>query len=167
MRRTLFLAAAATVAVAALPAGASAQTGYAICDPGFIPNPQNFYYCIPDNGETPTPRKKPHLSLKVLPRKDKSAPIRYRASGRLSSLKGVSRFNGCKGRVRVTVKRGRKSVLRTSTRVRRNCTYAVRLKIAGAKLRQPTGKLRVKARFAGNDRLKPAVSRTRTVKYAE
>src|SRR3954466_14838160 len=83
----------AALAVAAAPAPAQTSAYYGICGIGQVPNPANPYYCITEgNG---TARKRPKLTLKVRPRKDKAAPIRFRATGRLTSLKGVSKRAGC------------------------------------------------------------------------
>lgn len=164
MKTKLYLAAIGAALAFVVPtasAPAQTQSYYGICPAGQVPDPANPYYCIPDTGTT---KKRPKLSLKVKPKKDRSAPIKFKASGKLTSLKGVSKKRGCKGKVKVTVKRGKKTVAKKTAKVKKSCKYSSKVKVKSGKLKNK-GKLKVRARFGGNNKLKSAKSKTRTVKY--
>jgi hypothetical protein len=166
MRTKLYLAAIgaalAIVGTSAVPATAQTQAYYGICPSGQIPDPDNPYYCIPE----PKPaKKKPKLSLKVKPKFDKTKPFVFRASGKLRSLKGVSKKRGCRGTVKVTFRKKNKVVARKKAKLRSTCKYRAKVKVRAKKLKGRRGKIRVRARFLGNSRLKPATSKIFTVKY--
>ena len=74
-----------------------------------------------------------------------------RASGRVLLPPQVSETLGCAGDVAVAVKRGKRTTAKRSARVKRDCTYSVRVSARGAKRR-------VQARFAGNAVLRAKAS---------
>ncbi len=115
-------------------------------------------------GSTSATKRTPKLTLSFSPKRDRSASFTFRAKGKLKRPSGVSAATGCKGRVTLTFKRGRKTVKRARATLRSNCTYSIKarfktLKAAGGK----AGTLRVAASFGGNDALKTA-KKTGTVR---
>lgn len=105
------------------------------------------------------------LTLGVSPRRDVILPLRFTAKGRLRMPQGVS---ACRGTVRLRLLRGRRSVASKSVRLRRRagrCRYVAKFRFANRKkIGTRTRRLRVKARFAGNSRLRPRASRTLTIR---
>ena len=99
------------------------------------------------------------VSAAVSPARDRARPYRFRISGAVSMPRGVTRAQGCRaGTVRVTGKRGTRTVFSLPARVRANCTYAVTAAIGSR------GSVRFTARFAGNTVLKARSSATRTAR---
>jgi hypothetical protein len=94
----------------------------------------------------------PGLTVKVRPARDRVRPFRFRVRGKVLRPAGVSRSRGCRGRVAVRFKAGRKTVGFRRARVTRRCKYRTRVRIAV--LRRPRT-LRVLTRFRGNRSLKP------------
>ena len=112
--------------------------------------------------DTPKVRKKtPGLSLVVAPRRDRTPPYRFVATGRLKRPKGVSAGRGCTGKVRVTAKRGKKTVGRKTGFVDNTCHYTVPVAIRRGTHR---GTLRFTARFLGNGALKAKTAKTATAR---
>lgn len=114
----------------------------------------------------PPSRVRPRaLTLSVSPRRDAILPLRFTTKGRLRLPAGVS---ACRGTVRLRFLRGRHSVASKSARLRRRagrCRYVAKFRFANRKkIGTRTRRLRVKARFAGNSRLRPRASRTLTIR---
>lgn len=112
------------------------------------------------------PRKvKPRLGLNVKPKRDRTRPYRFRARGKIKRRRGVSKRQACRGRVRITIFKRNKRVVRRTARIkRRNCKYSKRL-TAKRRTKGTRGRLRVRARFLGNSRLRKVSSRRVSVRY--
>ena len=98
---------------------------------------------------------RPALSLALKPKRDRGAPYRFTAKGKLSGFLADSAT--CTGKVVVKAKKGRKSVVRRPALKlgTGGCTYAAALRVSGA------GRWKVTARFAGNGSLRARTSATR------
>jgi phosphodiesterase/alkaline phosphatase D-like protein len=107
-------------------------------------------------------RPRPGLTSSVKPRRDRSAPYRYRVRGRLILPSGVA-GTACRGRVTIRFKLRGKTVRLTRTRVRSNCTYSKRVRVR-VKVRSRARTLRVSVRFTGNGDLRPKSAPTRRVR---
>jgi hypothetical protein len=104
------------------------------------------------------------LTLRVSPRRDRRAPFRFRIRGRLRPPAGMSAADACAGgRVTIQVKAGRSTVSARRAKLRRNCTYRRAVTFRKRSRLGRAGKLRFRARFHGNDTLRPRASRTRGV----
>ncbi len=109
-------------------------------------------------------RLRTSLSLKARPRRDRRPPFRFTFSGRVRVPSGANRASVCGGRVRLVVKKGRKTVARGTVRVSRRCTYRKRIVIRGTRRAgRRKARLRVNARFGGNASLRPS-KRSTTVR---
>ena len=124
------------------------------------------YYDIPPV-VTPPPgagKLRTSLTLKARPRRDRRPPFRFTFSGRVRVPSGVSRASVCGGRVRVVLKKRRRTVARGSARVSRRCTYKKRITIRSTRRTgRRKARLRVNARYGGNASLK-ASKRSTTVR---
>lgn len=100
------------------------------------------------------------LTLKLSPRRDRRAPYAFRITGRLARPDTVSPSQGCSGTVTVSAKRGKKTVSTRRASLRRTCEYSAtfRFKTRVAK------RLRLQAKFAGNDVIEAKSSRTHTAR---
>jgi hypothetical protein len=99
---------------------------------------------------------RPALSLQVKPKRDRAAPYRLRAAGKLTGF--LVDPATCAGKVKVTAKQGKKAVVKR-VKVKRGsggCVYAASLKVKGA------GRWKVTATFAGNGSLRTRSSAART-----
>ncbi len=104
------------------------------------------------------------LTLKARPKRDRRLPFRFTFSGRVRIPSGVSRASVCGGRVRLVVKKRRRTVARGTARVSRRCTYRKRITIRNTRRTgRRKARLRVNARFGGNASLK-ASKRSTTVR---
>lgn len=104
-----------------------------------------------------TPRR---LSLRTLPRRDARKPHRFTSSGRLALPAGVSRARGCFGRVYVTIKARRRTISARRVRLSRSCTFRSTVTFSLPSRFRSVARLRVRARFQGNQRLNPRRSAT-------
>jgi hypothetical protein len=104
--------------------------------------------------------KSPRLGLAVRPSRDRKAPSAYRLSGRLLRPTTVSPSQGCSGTVTITAKRGSKTVAKRRAKLNRNCEYAITVKFR----KRIAKKLRLTAKFGGNDVLSPRTARSRTIR---
>ncbi len=117
---------------------------------------------------TPSPyviKGKPQLTIKARPKRDKKKPWRYRIGGRLLLPAGVSKAEGCEGRVKVRIARANKTVAVRRPAVRGNCKYHTRIRVANKNLKKRRGQLRVRNKFPGNAVLKPVFSKRVNVYY--
>jgi Ca2+-binding RTX toxin-like protein len=89
------------------------------------------------------------LSAKTSPKKDSTAPFTFRTKGTLSLPSGVTKAVGCKGKVTVTFKAGKKTISTRRATLKKSCAYSskVRFTLPG---RLHPSKLRVAVRFGGN-----------------
>ena len=124
------------------------------------------YYDIPPD-ITPRPgagKLRTSLTLKARPGRDRRPPFRFAFSGRVRVPSGANRARVCGGRVRLVVKKRRRTVARGSARVSRRCTYKKRITIRSTRRTgRRKARLRVNARFGGNAALK-ASKRSTTVR---
>ncbi len=124
------------------------------------------YYDIPPV-ITPRPgagKLRTSLTLKARPRRDRRPPFRFTFSGRVRVPSGTNAARVCGGRVRLVVKKRRRTVARGSARVSRRCTYKRRITIRSTRRTgRRKARLRVNARFGGNASLK-ASRRSTTVR---
>jgi subtilisin-like proprotein convertase family protein len=123
---------------------------------------------------TPTPPRQqlgPPTKLKPrslglgLSKRDRKAPFKVTASGRLRFPAGV---NTCTGRVKVVAKAGRKTVATKTVRLKRTrgaCTYRAVFTFKKLPRSLPaSGKLKVSARFLGNASLRARASAAASVR---
>jgi Fibronectin type III domain len=106
-------------------------------------------------------RSIPAVTSRVTPAVDHRRPFRFRVRGKLIRPPGVSRSRGCRGRVRIRFKGGRKTVRLRGARVRRSCRYGARVRVS---LRRAPRTLRVFVRFRGNAVLKARSAPVRKVR---
>jgi Ca2+-binding RTX toxin-like protein len=100
------------------------------------------------------------LSLTLSPSRDRKAPYRFFASGKLTLPAPVSRTQGCgDGQVTITIKAGKKTVGTRRIPISRVCEY--KLRISFPHRPASTSTLRFTARFSGNDVLQAASSPSR------
>lgn len=101
-------------------------------------------YVIP-----PAEKVRPGLTAKVKPKRDRKKPFRFNVTGRVKPPSGVT---DCSGKVRVTVKKGKKRKARKTVNVRSNCKYAankIKIKKPG---KRGTAKFAVS--YRGNSKLR-------------
>jgi len=115
-----------------------------------------------------TPRGGKHrtsLTLKAKPRRDRRPPFRFTFSGRVRIPGGVSAASVCGGRVRLVLRKGRRTVARGTARVSKRCTYKKRITIKSTRRTgRRRARLRVTARFGGNAFLSAASRKSTTVR---
>jgi hypothetical protein len=101
------------------------------------------------------------LTLKLGPTRDTRAPYTFTASGKLSLPSPVARTQGCgDGQVTITVKAGRKTVATRHASLSRLCDYKLRIRFG----HRPASRLTFRARFGGNDVMKPKSATSRTAR---
>jgi phospholipase C len=99
------------------------------------------------------------FTARVTPRRDRRAPFVFVVRGRLTPPGGAA----CGGRVRVTVRSGRRVVTTRAVRVRASCTWSLRLRFTSRR-RLGSGRLTLRSRFLGTPQLLPHDARTLTVR---
>ncbi len=112
---------------------------------------------VPSPPGTPPPagRLRTRLTLKARPARDRRPPFRFSFSGKVRVPSGGGGTGACKGRVRLVLKKGRRTVTRGTARVSSRCTYKRRIAIRGTgRTGRRKARLRVSARFGGNASLK-------------
>jgi hypothetical protein len=102
----------------------------------------------------------PGLSLSLRPSRDRRPPYAFRATGTLRRPTTVSPSQGCSGRVTIRARAGRRTVSTRRATLSRNCEYGVILRFRTRVARR----VRLTARFGGNDVLSPRGSRTRAIR---
>jgi hypothetical protein len=113
----------------------------------------------------PPPKVAPQrLVLRLTPARDRRAPFRFAARGRLV-IPGTAAREACAGTVTVTARRGRRAVQRRRAALRLRgeaCVYEARLSFA----RRPAGarRLAVSARFGGNAMLRAKAAKAVTAR---
>jgi hypothetical protein len=108
----------------------------------------------------PGGRGVPGMTVRVTPARDRVPPFRFTVRGRIIRPAGISRSRGCRGKVAVRFKAGRKKVGFRRARVTRRCKYRTRVRVAA---RPGPRNLRVVTRFRGNAALKPRLGPALTV----
>ncbi len=113
----------------------------------------------------PRGKHRTSLTLRAKPRRDRRPPFRFTLSGRVRIPGGVSAAAVCGGRVRLVLRKGRRTVARGTARVTRRCTYRKRITIRGTRRTgRERARLRVTARYGGNASLSSAPRRSTTVR---
>ena len=112
-------------------------------------------------------RRKPSaVTLRLKPRRDRTSPFRFRATGNLIAPAGVSPLGACQGRVAVQVKAGRRTISNRRVSLRSNCTFRSTVTFRGRSRFPRDGRISFRARFLGNGLLlgrssRAGVARTR------
>ena len=100
------------------------------------------------------------LTATLRPGRDRRAPYAFRVSGRLVRPEFVSPSQGCSGTVVVTAKRGSRTVSTKRATLGRTCEYQVTFRFRS----RTASRLRIGAKFGGNDVLADKTSRVRTAR---
>jgi hypothetical protein len=118
---------------------------------------------------TPSKKSLKSLTLKVGPKRDALLPLRFTISGELKVPAGVSLKSTCAGNVTITLKRGLKTVVKSTPKLRliagkTRCVYSSKVTIrTRALVGARTSSLRAGVRYAGSSALKSA-SRFKSVR---
>jgi Ca2+-binding RTX toxin-like protein len=110
-----------------------------------------------------TPFGAKSLSLRTSVKKDTRAPYSFTAGGALTRSLTVSKALNCTGSVRVTVKAGSKTLSTKTVKLSTSCSYRAKVSLSSRRGFAGNGKLRVQARFSGNDTIAAKTSSTRMV----
>ncbi|MGH8571155.1 MAG: hypothetical protein ACREX8_01080 [Gammaproteobacteria bacterium] len=111
------------------------------------------------------PALKTTLTLRPAPRRDKRLPFRYRFSGRVRIPAGMNKAAVCRGKVKLYLRKGTKTVTKGTARLSRSCAYKRNFKIANTRRTgKRHGKLKVTGAFGGNARLMSSKQNT-TVRF--
>jgi hypothetical protein len=102
------------------------------------------------------------MTLRLTPSRDRTLPLRFRASGRLGLPAGVS-TSACGGKVTVRVRSASRIVSSAVVVLRRDCTYARTVVLRTRRAFRRARSLRVTAAFGGNSRLR-STSRSASVR---
>jgi|GEM_PF-4576077 len=106
-------------------------------------------------------RRRGSLGASVTPARDLTAPFVFRTSGRLTLPSGMTRAQGCNGRVSVQIKRGGTTISTRRVFLTRSCTYSVRVSFSSRVRFRTSTRLKFTARFLGNARLFPTTAPAR------
>lgn len=104
------------------------------------------------------------LSLRVRPRRDARPPHRFTSTGRLSLPANVTRQQACFGRVYVIIKAGKRTISTRPVRLSRTCSFRSKVAFTLPSRFRGVTRLKVQARFQGNQQLKPRRSPTVTLR---
>jgi hypothetical protein len=104
------------------------------------------------------------VTLRVTPRRDRRAPYAFVATGTIRRPTAVGRTLGCRGKVLVALRLGKKALRKRRGFVDENCRYTVALRLASGRGLPAAGRLKVTARFLGNGALRPRSARARSVR---
>lgn len=118
-------------------------------------------------GGSPTaarPRRKARrLTVRIRPPRDRRAPYRFVIRGFLERPAGMAQADCAGGRVRVVLKRGKRTLRVRTVALGSDCGYRAKIRMKSRRgLRHV--RLRVVARFLGNERLAPERSRSKRVR---
>lgn len=118
----------------------------------------------PDKPGTPARVKPRSLVINVGPNRDRRAPYKFRTRGSVALPAGLAPATSCTGgRVRVTIKRGSKTISSRRVNLKTNCTFTSSVRFSRSR-RQARGRLKVSAKFLGNAVLLPSGTKTRSVR---
>jgi len=110
-------------------------------------------------------KRKTSLTLNAKPRRDRRPPFTFTFSGQVRIPAGVSKAAVCGGRVRLVLRKGRRTLARANAGVSKGCTYKRRITIRGTKRTgRRRARLRVTARYGGNASLSSSAGRSTTVR---
>jgi Asp-tRNA(Asn)/Glu-tRNA(Gln) amidotransferase A subunit family amidase len=117
----------------------------------------------------PTPvtaKRAKGLSAKTTPTRDRTWPLRFTTTGRLTLPAGVARARGCARGSTVTVRVTRAGATVSARRVRlsASCTYRSTVTFRSKARMGRATRLRVAARFSGNAYVRPISARAATVR---
>jgi hypothetical protein len=99
-------------------------------------------------------RRPKAISVRVTPRLDLRRPHRFRVRGAVTPPDGLSVAGACtRGTVLVTTKAGRQTISTRGTKLRRDCTYRLRISFDRPRRFAGAPRLRFTARFLGNARM--------------
>ncbi|HEY5316391.1 MAG TPA: hypothetical protein VIJ20_00315 [Solirubrobacteraceae bacterium] len=110
----------------------------------------------------PAPRG---LGAKVSPRTATSFPYHYTVKGKLSAPKGVSAKQACTGTITLKVKRGKKTISTTHTKIGKKCTWKASVTLTKKGKVPGSGKLQITPSFGGNKTLAGLTAKPLTVHY--
>ena len=102
----------------------------------------------------------PGFGLSLRPSRDRRPPYAFRATGRLLRPSTVAPSQGCSGEVTITAKAGSRTAATRRVKLSRNCEYSLTLRFRS----RPASRLRMTARFGGNDVLASRTSTARTIR---
>jgi hypothetical protein len=103
------------------------------------------------------------LTLSVTPKRKRTSPFRYTLRGRVNVPASANKATVCSGDVKLTLKKGRKTLAKGTAKVSKSCTYSKRITIGTRSARGRRGTLAVRASYGGNSFLK-ASSKSTTVR---
>lgn len=106
-------------------------------------------------------RRRANITASVTPARDLTAPFVFRASGRLSLPSGMTRAQGCNGRVSVQIKRGGTTLSTRRVSLTSSCTYSLRVSFGNRRRFGTATRLKFTARFLGNALLFPDTATAR------
>jgi hypothetical protein len=108
-----------------------------------------------------TARLKPSLDTKGLAKR-RGKKFRFKISGHLVPPDGVSKADGCRGKVKVTLLRGKKVLIRKTATVAASCRFHVQGTLKRSRVRKAK-RLKVRLAFSGNATLTP-LKKTRSIR---
>lgn len=110
----------------------------------------------------PAAKLKTTLTLKAKPKRDKKLPFKYTFSGTVKIPAGVPKASVCGGKVKLTLKKGSKTVGKGTATVSKKCTYKKKITIKSTKKTgKKKGKISVTAKYGGNAVLKSSKKTTK------
>jgi hypothetical protein len=110
---------------------------------------------------TVPPRRAGSLSAAVSPSRDTRAPYVFRTTGKLTLPSGMTRAQGCNGRVSVQIKRGNTTISTRRVTLSSTCTYSARVSFSDRSRFGSASRLKITARFLGNARVLPDAAPSR------
>ena len=108
-------------------------------------------------------RRTPRVNFRVSPRADRRGPRRFTTRGRLTRSGGLP-AGSCGGVASVRYQAGRRTISLRRARVRRSCRFVSRVTFRDPRRFFGWRSLRVRVRFEGNTRLRPARARPKRVR---
>lgn len=112
----------------------------------------------------PVVKRTPRVTVRSDRTRDGRRPFRYRVSGKVTPPSGRTAA-ACSGGVFLSLKRGPVTVGATTVKLRSNCTFAKTLSVIGSAKLPKRGRLKLGARFAGNELLNAKSASSRIVRY--
>ncbi len=113
----------------------------------------------PEPTSTPTPapagRERPRGFDVLVTARRRAGALRLTSRGRLRLPPGVGAAEGCRGRVSIQVKAGRRTISTRRVALTRRCDFRARVTFADARRVGGARSLRVVVRYLGGDRLRP------------
>ena len=98
------------------------------------------------------------MTATATPGRDRRKPYSFTIKGRVAMPTGVSNASGCTGQIRISAKRGTKSLGTKTGNLKRDCTYSVKISI------KTKGAVKFTARFLGNSLVKAKSSPVRNAR---